>query len=48
MRVTYVYDEAGAEKRAVRVMKAPTESWTIDCAEKPVMKSLVLELAPAP
>jgi hypothetical protein len=46
LRVTYVYDEAGAEKRAVRVVRSEQDSYTIECSEKPKMKSLVLEREP--
>jgi len=37
--------EGGAEKRDVHVASKPTETYTIFCASKPTMKSLVVELA---
>ena len=45
VKVTYVWQEAGAEKRRVYVAKTPNETFHIQCAAKPVMKSLVVELA---
>jgi hypothetical protein len=45
VNVTYVWEESGQEKRDVHTTKAPAESYKITCAEKPVMKSLILELA---
>jgi hypothetical protein len=45
VKVTYVWEENGAEKRDERVMKAETETYTIRCEGKPVMKSIVLERA---
>jgi hypothetical protein len=45
VKVTYVWDEAGAEKRDVHAARSPEESYSIHCAEKPVMKSLIVELA---
>ncbi|MCY3019833.1 MAG: hypothetical protein NTW87_12500, partial [Planctomycetota bacterium] len=45
VKVTYVWDEAGAEKRDVHVAQKPEETYTIKCAAKPTMKSLIVELA---
>ena len=45
VKVTYRWDENGQAKEDVRVVKKPDETWTISCAAKPVMKSIVLELA---
>jgi len=45
VKVTYVWEENGAEKKDVHVATKENESYTIDCAMKPVMKSLVVELA---
>jgi len=45
VQVTYVWDEAGVEERDVRVARTPTETYQIECAEQPLMKSIVLELA---
>jgi hypothetical protein len=44
--VTYVWDENGAEKRDTHTAKQADEAYTITCAGKPVMKSLIVEPAP--
>jgi hypothetical protein len=45
VKVTYLWTEDGAEKTDVHVAKTPTDTWTIACAKKPVMKSLIVERA---
>jgi hypothetical protein len=45
VRVTYTWEEEGQSKRHVYVARGPQESYTIRCAARPVMKSIVLELA---
>jgi hypothetical protein len=45
VKVTYRWDEDGKAKEQVFVAKKPEETWTITCAGKPVMKSIVMELA---
>ncbi len=45
VRVTYRWEEAGEAKEQVFVAKKPEETWAIACGAKPVMKSIVLELA---
>jgi len=45
VKVTYVWEEGGAEKKDVHVAQKPNETYTINCAGKPTMKSLALELA---
>ncbi|HYF51906.1 MAG TPA: hypothetical protein VEJ63_21030 [Planctomycetota bacterium] len=45
VKITYVWDENGAEKKDVHVMNKPDETYTINCAAKPLMKSISLELA---
>ncbi len=45
VKVTYRWDEDGKAKEQVFVAKKPEETWTISCAAKPVMKSIVMELA---
>jgi hypothetical protein len=45
VKVTYRWDEEGKAKEQVFVAKKPDETWTITCAAKPVMKSIVMELA---
>ncbi|HUT32192.1 MAG TPA: hypothetical protein VNE39_01820 [Planctomycetota bacterium] len=45
VKVTYTWEEGGAGKRDVHVAEKPTETYTIFCASKPTMKSLVVELA---
>jgi hypothetical protein len=45
IRVTYAWEENGQEKKDVRVMTSPSETYSIRCATKPAMKSIVLERA---
>jgi hypothetical protein len=45
VRVTYRWEEDGQPKRDVHVARKPEETYIIRCAAKPVMKSIVLELA---
>jgi len=45
VKVTYIWSEAGVEKRDVHVARSANESYTITCAEKPLLKSLIVERA---
>ena len=45
VRITYIWDEAGAEKRHAHVARKPEETYTVRCGDGPVMRSLELELA---
>ncbi len=45
VKVTWLWEENGQPKKEVRVARQPEEKDTIHCAAKPVMKSIVLELA---
>ncbi|HTU22556.1 MAG TPA: hypothetical protein VMG10_31245 [Gemmataceae bacterium] len=45
VRVTYMWEEDGHPKRDVHVARKPQETYTIRCVAKPIMKSIVLELA---
>jgi hypothetical protein len=45
VKVTYVWQESGVEKRDVHVAAKPQETWTIHCGAKPLMRSLIVELA---
>ena len=45
VKITYVWNEGGAEKRDVHVAQKPSETYKITCAAKPTMKSLIVELA---
>jgi hypothetical protein len=46
VKVTYVWSENGVEKRDVHVSKGgAAETYTINCAERPVLKSLIVERA---
>ena len=45
VKVTYRWDEEGKAKEQIFVAKKPDETWTVTCAAKPVMKSIVMELA---
>lgn len=46
VQVTYVWEEDGVEKRDVHVARSPKDNWTIKVESTPVMKRLVLQLAP--
>jgi hypothetical protein len=45
VKVTYRWEEDGKAKEQVFVAKKGEETWTISCASKPLMKSIVMELA---
>jgi hypothetical protein len=45
VKVTYVWGENGVERRDVHVSKGGAETYTINCAERPVLKSLIVERA---
>ncbi len=45
VKITYVWEENGEEKRDVHVATRPEETYAIRCASKPLMKSIVLQLA---
>ena len=46
VKITYLWDEAGSEKRAERMLTSADDTWPITCAHKPLMKSLIVERAP--
>jgi len=45
VKVTYTWTEDGKEKRHVHVAKKPQETYAINCGVRPVLKSVVFELA---
>ena len=45
VKVTYVWEEGGQEKKDVHVAKTAADAYTITCGKDPLMKSIVLELA---
>jgi len=45
VKVTYLYDEDGAAKTDEWIVTQPTATKKINCAAKPTMKSIILELA---
>jgi hypothetical protein len=45
VRVTYRWEEGGRPKEDVRVLRRERETYVIDCAGKPLMKSVSLEWA---
>jgi hypothetical protein len=45
VRITYAWEEDGRPKQHVHVARQPRETYTVRCAAKPLMKSIVLELA---
>jgi len=44
VKVTYVWEEGGVEKRQTFVARKPQETFVITCESSPTMKSLILEL----
>jgi hypothetical protein len=44
VRVTYVWEEGGLEKKDVHVATRPEEHYTITCDSAPLMKSLIVEM----
>jgi hypothetical protein len=45
VQITYVWEENGKEMKDVHVAKSPSETYKINCATAPLMKTIVLELA---
>ena len=45
VRVTYVWQEGGEEKRSVHVARRPRETYRIRCGAAPRMRSLIVEPA---
>ena len=45
VKVTYVWEEDGKEKKDEHVARQASETWNIQCDAKPVMKSITLERA---
>jgi len=45
VKVTYVWEEGGIEKKRAHVARKAEETWKIKCRSKPVMKSIIMELA---
>ncbi|HVR84237.1 MAG TPA: hypothetical protein VMU54_08000 [Planctomycetota bacterium] len=45
VRVTYHWEENGQARQDVHLARKPDEVWTITCGTKPLMKSIILELA---
>ena len=45
VKVAYVWEENGAEKRHEHVARKAEERYAIECGTKPIMKSLTVELA---
>jgi hypothetical protein len=45
VKVTYVWEENGAERRDVHVARGASETYAIECDAKPVLKSLIVERA---
>ena len=44
VKITYVWEENGVEKKDVHVARQASESYAIRCAAAPLMKTIVLEL----
>jgi hypothetical protein len=45
VKITYTWEENGKEKSNVHIARQANDSYTIECADKPKMKAIVLELA---
>jgi len=45
VKVTYQWEENGRPKQDMHVARSPAETYQINCASKPTMKSITLELA---
>jgi hypothetical protein len=45
IKVTYVWQEDGADKRHVHIARQPEETYSITCKTRPLMKSLIVERA---
>ena len=45
VKVTYLWEEGGIQKKDEHIANKPDETWTIKCDSKPTMKSIILELA---
>jgi len=43
VKITYAWDEKGAAKTDVHTLKAADETYKINCAEQPVLKSITIE-----
>ncbi len=46
VKITYVWEEAGKEKRHEHIARQPHEVYTIRCGPKTLVKSFTVELAP--
>jgi len=46
VKITYIWDENGTEKKDEHIAKSPSDTWTINCGPKTVAKSYTVELAP--
>ncbi len=46
VKVTYVWEEGGVEKRDVHIARKPEETYAITCGDAPVMRSLIVQLHP--
>jgi len=45
VKITYVYNEGATEKRNTHTTTHQNDTYTINCADKPALKSITLELA---
>lgn len=45
VKITYVWKEGDLGQRNVQVAAGPAKTYTITCRDKPVMESLIVELA---
>ena len=45
VKVTYLWEEGGIVRKDEHVARVPNETYVVNCAENPTMKSIILELA---
>jgi len=45
VKITYLWEENGQPKEDVHIAREPRETYAIRCGSRPLMKSIVLELA---
>jgi hypothetical protein len=44
VKITYIWEEGGIEKKHVHVATVPQETYTVRCESRPEMKNIILEL----
>jgi hypothetical protein len=44
VKITYTWEEAGQPRQDVHVARSPSETYTIRCSDRPIMKAITLQL----